>query len=493
MTPRRAAGRRAVPAGSPTAGGAFGWSLANTMISKLGTLGIGIVLARVLGPEQFGTFAIALVALMAVLSFNELGVSLAIVRWREHPSSIVPTVNTISVIASTLFCAAAWYAAPTFTRLMGDEGATLVVRLLILSVLVNGVVAAPAALLQRNFQERQRLVIDQVNVWAGAGISVALALLGMGAMALAIGRLAGSAISAVMFLRASPEPYRWGWRQDKAAALLKFGLPLAGTSIIVFCIGYSDQLIAGALLGATALGYYVLAFNLSSWPVSIVSQPLRRVAPAAFAAIQDNPAHLRSSILALFSVLACVTVPVFVVMAAAAAPLVRIVYGEVWLPSAPVMSWLVVSALSKVLCELAYDYIVVIGKTSEVFKIQVIGLIVLIPALAAGALLGGLVGLALAQAMVAFLVMLPLYLLSLRAAGLKLGTMIRRLAMPLASGAVVGAVSLFVVQRITNPWLALLAAGCIGLVAMAGLVYLRKNDVVHVRGLAGAGAKETVK
>ena len=49
------------------------WSFANTVVARFGTLAIGIVLARLLGPEEFGTFAVAFVALMAILSFNELG------------------------------------------------------------------------------------------------------------------------------------------------------------------------------------------------------------------------------------------------------------------------------------------------------------------------------------------------------------------------------------------------------------------------------------
>src|SRR5215470_6912335 len=83
------------------ASGALAWSFLNTAMSRFGTLGIGIVLARLLGPQQFGTYAVALIALMAVLSFNELGVSLAIVRWPGEPRAIAATVNTISLIAST--------------------------------------------------------------------------------------------------------------------------------------------------------------------------------------------------------------------------------------------------------------------------------------------------------------------------------------------------------------------------------------------------------
>src|SRR6478609_6390229 len=84
---------------------ALSWSFVNTAVSRFGTLAIGIVLARVLGPEAFGTFAVATVAMLGILSFNELGVSLAIVRWKDEPADIAPTVNTISVLSSLVLLA----------------------------------------------------------------------------------------------------------------------------------------------------------------------------------------------------------------------------------------------------------------------------------------------------------------------------------------------------------------------------------------------------
>src|ERR1039458_2807890 len=70
---------------------ALGVSFINIAAARLGTLAFGILLARLLGPHEFGTYAVAFVALLAVLSFNELGVSLAIVRWPGEPREIAPT------------------------------------------------------------------------------------------------------------------------------------------------------------------------------------------------------------------------------------------------------------------------------------------------------------------------------------------------------------------------------------------------------------------
>src|SRR3954453_22529982 len=114
---------------------ALGLSFLNTIVSKVGTLGIGVALARVVGPEEFGTYAVAFIALTAALSFNELGVSLAIVRWPGDPRSIAPTVATISLIASTIIALAGYFLAPAFAEAMGEPDATGVTQLLSLSVI----------------------------------------------------------------------------------------------------------------------------------------------------------------------------------------------------------------------------------------------------------------------------------------------------------------------------------------------------------------------
>lgn len=477
------------------ASNAFGWSLLNTAVSRLGTLGIGIVLARVLGPESFGTFAIALVALMAVLSFNELGVSLAIVRWPEDPAKIVPTVNTISVLGSAVFCTAAFFAAPLFTAAMGDPEATDVVRVLITSVFINGVVASSAALLQRDFREKTRLGIDQVNVWVGAILSVVLAVAGMGAMALAVGRVAGSLLSGAMFLAASPLPYRFGLDRSLVGPLLRFGTPLAGTSIVFFVIGYADQLTAGAILGSTALGLYVLAFNLSSWPVSLLAQPLRRVAPAAFSALQHDRSAMNDALVSMVAVLAAVALPSILFLAGSAEPLVSLVYGQVWLPAAAALSWLVVAGMCKVFCDLSYDYLVVQGRSGTVLMVQAGSLLALIPALAAGALWSGLPGLAAAQAVVSGCVVLPLYLWILSGSGVSLRRTVIAIRWPVAASIATGAVSYGIATGMHNSFWCLPVSGTIALAVTAALTYARREDIHTLRSVGVArptGTEERV-
>lgn len=474
-----------------TAAGAFGWSFLNTALSRLGTLVVGVALARLLGPDEFGTFAVALVTLLAVLSFNELGVSLAVVRWERDPAGIVGTVNALSVAASLLLFGAMFVTAPALARLLGAPEAAGIIRLLGVSVVFSGIVAGPAALLQRQFRQRRRFVIDQLVTWSGTAVSLGLAIGGLGAWSLGWGRVVGTALGVVLFVRAT-RPYRW--RVDRALVrpLLAFGLPLAGASIVVFAVGYVEQIAVGATLGATALGFFVLAYNLASWPVNMFSQPLRNVAPAVFSRLQADPARMGAGFTSLLRAVAAVALPVCLVGAAAAPDVVRFVYGEAWAPAASVFRVLVLVAALRIFFELTYDYLVVLRRTGQLLLVQVAWLALLAPAVVVAARREGLVGVAVAELLVALVAIGPVYLVLLRRAGLALGPLVPAVLTPLLVAAAAAACALAAAARIESSLLSSLAAGGLCLLAFVGVLLLRRDDLRQLRGLRGGDADSVV-
>lgn len=465
----------------PTPSKAFVLSVINAFVTRLGTIGIGIALARLLGPEEFGTYAVAFVALIAVLSFNELGVSLAVVRWPGDPKAIAGTVTTISTVCSVFLFVGSYFAAPFFSAAMGNPEATEVVRLLAVCIVFNGLVATPAALLQRNFRQGQRMAIDQVNVWLGAGVSLVLVIAGMGAMSLAVGRVLASIVSAVLFIVFSPLPYRFGFSMESARQLLAFGLPLAGASLVVFGVGYVDQLIAGAMLGPVTLGLYVMAINMAGWPASLLSQPLRSVAPAMFARLQDRPGDMRASLLSLLGALAAVLLPICAVMMGCAVALVTLVYGNEWAPAGLALVSLAPLMALRILHELFYDYLVVLGLSVSIFTVQLLALLGLIPALVVGAQVGGMPGLAAAPVAVALLVTTPLYMRALRRARVSVREVAGRLALPVTAAAITGAGSWVLTEVLHSPLEAVLASTGVGMMAIAATLVMRRSDVSEIR------------
>ena len=460
---------------------ALSWSFASTLGGRLATLAIGVLLARLLGPHAFGTFAVALVATLAVGSFNELGVSLAIVRWQGDPAEIVPTVMTLSLISSFILYIGCFFGAPVFASAMGAPAATSVIRVLTLNVFVDGVVGTPAALLQRYFRQGQKMIADQVNNWLGAAVSIGLAVSGFGAMSLAIGRMAGAVAAGILLFVFCPLPLSLGFDRVKARALLRFGLPLAGASLLVFGVANVDQLVVGHVLGATALGYYVLAFNMSSWPVNVFSLPVRNVAPAVFSRLQHDRAAMRAGFLSGIGVLGSVTLPVCLFIAGASVPLIGFLYGPRWLPSAQALMWLALLGALRIIFEFVYDFFVVLARSRVVFTVQLIWLLVLAPALVFGARARGIGGAGLAEVAVAGCLIFPWYLSELSRVGIKLRAVGAQLWMPLTASLAVGLFAADLGKAITRNPVVILLSGIVALITISLLLYRKKPELVTLK------------
>ena len=460
---------------------ALGWSFASTLLTRVTTLGTGIVLARLLGPHAFGTYAVALVALLAMQTFNELGVSLAIVRWEDDPREITPTVTTISVFVSCLAYIACFFGAPAFAATMGDPSAAGVVRFLALCILIDGFCNTPSGVLERAFQQGRKMFAIQVGGWLGTGVTLFLAWSGYGAMSLAIGQVAGSMLCMLILVGFVPSSLRFGFNLRKANALLRFGLPLAGSNLISFAIFSIDQLIVGHMLGTVSLGYFVLALNMASWPLNMLSRPIRSVLPATLSRLQHDRAIMRDTFLTTLALLGAVALPICLFVSGSARPLIGFVYGTRWLPAALPLEWLALAASLRILFEPTYDYLVVLGLSRAVLVVQLIWMLFLAPALIVGIKVSGIYGAGAAEATVAAIAVLPCYLRCLRSAGVGLRSLSKRLIFPILGACAVWIVATKIAKEVGSDFVALVLSGIATLVVVAVLMYRLRSAVALLR------------
>ncbi|MFG2232919.1 lipopolysaccharide biosynthesis protein [Streptomyces sp. NPDC048723] len=453
----------AAPSLGRKVGSAAKWSLINTVVMRLGNFATGIVLARFfLGPEAWGVYGIAQTVLLVLLSANELGVSLAIVRWEGDPRRFAPTVLTLSAASSCLLYAVLFAVAPAVAGVLGSPEASGVLRVMCLCVVLDGLSQVPAGFLTREFAQGRRMAVDGLNFVLSTAVTLLLAVEGWGAMSFAWGSVVGNVAALIGCCLAAPGTLKFGWDREQARALLKFGLPLAGASMLALGVVNVDTMVVGSALDPLALGFYVLAFNISGWPVRIISEAARRVSFAGFSRLADSPQALAAGFARALGVVMAGTVPICVLLAALAAPVVELIYGERWLPAARALPWLMALGLVRIGCELAYDCLVAIGRRRSLIGVQGLWLIILIPALVIGAHSGGIVGVAQGHVLVAGAVVVPVFLLALHRGGIRLGTVARACAWPLLGGAVMAAVLLVLERYLGDSVLALLGTGAAG-------------------------------
>jgi O-antigen/teichoic acid export membrane protein len=423
------------------------WSMLNSLVLRVASFLVGVVLARtVFGPAAWGLYAISQVVLAVLLSVNELGISAAIVRWEGDVRNYARTVVTLSALASTLLYASLYATAPTVARMLGSPSATGMLRVLCICVIIDALCAVPLALLNREFAQARRMLVDTVNFAVGTVVTVWLAYSGCGVMSFAYGALAGCVAGLVVSTVAAPCLVLPGWNTSHARQLLRFGLPLAGANLFGLGVLNVDSAIVGATLGPIMLGLYQLAFNISSWPATTLSLAVQRVSFAGFSRVADAGEPLAQPFNRALSVLMAVTVPLCVLLATFARPLIHAVYGDRWLPAAGALSLLSVLGLMRAAFVLINSCIAAAGKRSALMGVQGLWLAVLIPVLLVGARLRGITGVSAGHVLVAAGVVGPAYLWTLSRAGIPVLSVARACVRPVLGGALMAVASLAVMH-----------------------------------------------
>ncbi|KAK6021127.1 hypothetical protein OSTOST_13211 [Ostertagia ostertagi] len=221
-----------------------------------------------------------------------------------------------------------------------DERLRNILFLLALNFAVTPFGSITHAWLARELRFGSMAVIQFSNTAANATVSIGLAWSGWGAVSLAWGNLAAAVVSALVatFFRPSSLPWLPGFTEIRR--VLSFGARISLAWLADTAAKSAPDFFLGALQNLTAAGYYSRASGLLSLFNRLVSDVAGAVVTSDFAKQSRESRDTRAPfVLALTYVCTlCWAFAGFICFMAG--PVVRLLYGEQWAASTPLVGWL---------------------------------------------------------------------------------------------------------------------------------------------------------
>ena len=443
------------------------WSMASTLALRFGSLVVGIVLARLLSPEEFGVYAIALTIQSIMMTLVDLGLTADLVR-ADDAERLAPTVATFGLVLGATFAVTMAVSAGLTAEAFRTPAATPVIFAMSFTLLISGMGVVPCAMLQRAIEQKKLFIANIADFVVGTTVTIALVVLGLGPLSLAIGRLAAQASATTLQFVLSGRRPQFGFDKSEAGPALRFGIPVAAANLLSWALINVDNVVIARVADATALGLYVLAFNIANWPMNAIGQAIRSVSLAAFSHTNRDRVAKGSSEpdrdLAVGTAFSWAAgVPAGVLLAALSVPLIQLLYGEAWLPSAAVLAALGYFGALRILFDMMATYLLARGAARPVLYVQILWMITLIPAVVVGVRYYGIAGAGYAHVVTGVIVVLPAYLVALHRCGTDVRAVIRALIPPALAAAPTWAVANAISNRIGSPIGALLLGGLAGL------------------------------
>jgi len=424
------------------AGRGLRWSLIGTLITKAGSFAMGLVLARLLAPADFGVYAIAIAATAVLMHINDVGLIAAVVQWRGRLEDMAPTAATLAMLFASLIYGGFYLAAPAFATAAGNASATPVVRILALVIVIDGITAVRSGTLMRTFQQGRLMTANAVGLVANASVAITLAIGGAGPFSFAWGQVTGALVTGILVFTFGKVPFRYGLDRAVARRLLTFGVPLAASLGVEAVVTNIQFAIIGHITGTVAVGFYLLAFNVASWAQNTLGQAIRYVSVAGFSRLSEqHDSALSDGVQRSIPLMVLVVAPIVALTAVLSKPLISLLYGAQWAPAAPVLRLLVGLTLVRMAIGLCMDALMGAGATRATLWLNAGWAAVLIPSLWWATQHGGIHGAAIAQTGIAVLVAVPLAAVALRRSNVAVTPVAVALVRPLLAAVGAGLVA----------------------------------------------------
>ncbi|MBN1614995.1 MAG: MOP flippase family protein [Deltaproteobacteria bacterium] len=421
------------------------WLLGSRLWSQLLSLIIGIVLARLLRPEDYGLLGMAMIVVTFLGLFSDFGLTSAIIHEQNLDAEKLSSIFWFNLGAGLGIAALMAATSPVFASFFSQAKVVPILCALSLNFIAISLGTVPSALFQKALRFDIITKINATSSLIGGCLGIAAATAGCGVWSLVL-QVLGTSLLGLFFLwvLSSWRPrMRFVWAD--LDSILKFSSNFLGAQMINYLARHADYLLIGRFLGPAALGNYTLAYNLMLFPINNLTGVIQQGMFPALARIKDKPRSIAHAYIKSCRYQAFIIIPAMSGLALVAPEAVSTIYGAKWTDAGPVLALLSWVAVFQPFASLAGVVLLAQGFTDWLFKWSLIVTPVIIAGFAIG-LSWGIVGVAAGYLIVQILLAVIAQPLMFRKAGIPTGQLLASLAVPAVASAVM-AVAVYLARK----------------------------------------------
>lgn len=351
--------------------GGVAWNMAE----KVGTMGlqtvVGIIVARLLAPGDYGVMGVLTVFTSLALVMVDSGFSQALIRKAAPAGDDYRSVFGFHVGVSLALYGLLTAAAPLVARYYGEPVIARIAPVLFLLLPLNALGVIQSTLFTRRFRFALLSKLTFASSLAGGAVALGMALAGCGVWSLVGQRVAAMGVRTALFWWRGER--RLGGRFDAGAlrALAPFSLRLLSTDLIASLYNNVAQLFIGKLYSVDLLGYFNQGQKLKELPVTSTVQAVQNVTYPAFLSIGGDRAKFVESLRQVVAMVSFVLFPAMTGLIAVAPDLFAVLLGAKWMPTVPYFEILCLAGLFSPLSIIAVNILKVKSDGRVLVRIEI--------------------------------------------------------------------------------------------------------------------------
>ena len=337
---------------------------------------VGMVLARLLTPTDYGSLAIVMSAVMILGAFADCGITRALIQKKEYTETDCNSVFYFNLGFTLVLYGVLFAAAPLVADFYGDPHLTDYLRVLGLMMICCSLDAVQNVHIQREFRFNLSFRVN-LAASAVAGVTgITLAYRGWGTWALVYSTLASTATGTLMRLYL----VRWLPRRlfswASVRVLIGYGWKLMAGNMLSRSYDYLYDLLIGKAYSRADLGIVNKAMNLPRFAAGNLYGSILRVLFPALSQLQDDPERFRSALSKSLRTAATLVFPFMMLGMVTAPRVIRLLFGGQWVSGAIFMTMACFAQALLVPQSINLQAVNALGKSGETLKFEIASAVV---------------------------------------------------------------------------------------------------------------------
>ncbi len=348
------------------------WRVAEQGGKQLTYFIISVILARLIAPDQFGMIAMLTVFTAVSTVFIDAGFSNALIRKTNRTHADCCTVFWFNVLISVACYVVLFFCSPLIARFYGMPLLSSILRVSALTLIISAFAGVHRSLLQAEMKFKLLTMVNLLSVISAGIVGIIMAFMGFEVWALVGQNLTLTTVSTLCIL--AKIHWRPSFLISRASfkEFFAFGSKLLASSLLDTIYSNVYSIVIGKVYKAADLAFYNRAHTLGALTSSLPTTVLQSVTYPTLCRLQDDEEALKQGYRRMLRMSAFIIFPLCLGMGAVAFPLIKVVYTDVWMYAATLLSILVFSQMWYPIHAINLNYLIVKGRSDLFFRLEVI-------------------------------------------------------------------------------------------------------------------------
>ncbi len=362
----------------------FKWGLIDNLANSGVTFLIGLVLANLLMPEEFGILGIITIFINLSITLIDGGLATALIRKKDVSELEYNTVFYANLSVSIVLMLFLFFGSDYIAGFFGQPILAPTLSVMCLVLLINTLSLIPKTILIKKLDFKSQAIFSLIASLLSGGVGVVMAYNGCGVWALVGQQLLRQMLMAIGFWCVCRWHPRFLFSIECFKDLFGFGSKLLAANVVNSLFKDAFLAVIGKIYSAKDLGFYNRAEQFNAILSNNMGQIVRKVSLPTLSQIQDEEERLRETFRKLMIYVGIISFATVFSLFAISEPLVVILIGEKWLPSVGLLRIMCFYAAIYPLNMLNLNLLNVRKRSDYLLKLEIIKKILFLPVIGVG-------------------------------------------------------------------------------------------------------------